>query len=91
MLGVDKPSPYIPLSLWRDIRTGLTLWLHFLAVMSGSHRLGGPICEPCSFRRPAAEFEVSADIGYHESYGESVPSLPTHVQGLAGLGGCVWA
>ena len=37
------------------------------------------------------EVEVLADIGSHEGCGVSLPSLLHLFQGIAGLGGCVWA
>ena len=87
-----KSHPATPFfALRRDVWTELTLRLHFPAVVSGSHRPGGSNYEPCWFRRPAAEAEVSTDIGSREGCGESVPSLPHHFQGIAGHGGCVWA
>ena len=43
--------------------------------MSGSHRLGGSNYKPCWFRRPAANVEVSTDIGFCEGCGESLAHL----------------
>ena len=72
MLGMEKSSPHTPLPLQRDVRTGLTLCLHFPAVVSGPHRLGGSTYEPCWFRSPVAEVKVSADVASHEGCGESL-------------------
>ena len=83
------PTP--PLPLQRDVWSELTLCLHFLAVVSGSHRPGGSNYEPCWFRRLAAEVEVSTDVGSREGCGESLSHLsPIISGGIAGHGGCVW-
>ena len=58
------PTPHLPLR--RDVWTGLTLWLHLLAVTSGSHGLGDSDYKPCWFRRPEAGVEMLADVGCHE-------------------------
>ena len=82
------PTPLLPLR--RDVWTELTLCLHFPAVASGSHKLVGSNYEPCWFRRPAAEAEVSTDIGSREGCGESLSHLsPIISGGIAGHGGCV--
>ena len=46
--------------------TGLTLWLHLLAVASESHGLGDSDYELCWFRRAEAGLEMLADFGSHE-------------------------
>ena len=43
--------------------------------MSGSHRLGGSSYKPCWFRRPAANVQVSTDVGSCEGCGESLSHL----------------
>ena len=75
VLGMEKSSPHTPLPLRRDVQTGLTLCLHFPAVVSGPHRLGDSTYEPCWFRSLVAEVKVSADIASREGCGESLSHL----------------
>ena len=74
VLGVEKPflySPFSPAERYLDRADPLSSF-------AGTHiRIvpGGSNYEPCWFRRPAAEVEVSADVGSHEDYGESLSHL----------------
>lgn len=87
--GSGEAIPHSPLPLWRDVPTELTLWLHLPAVTSGLHRVAHTRNRVGS-GGPAAEIEMSADVGSHEGCGVC-PISPPHFQGIAGLGGCVWA
>ena len=55
--------------------------------MSGSHRLGGSNYKPCWFRRPAAEVEVSAEVGSCEGCRESLSHPPPHFWALLAMVG----
>ena len=92
VLGVEKPSPHSPLALAERCLH----WADTLSSIAGSDvRIAayGSNYEPCWFRRPAANVEVSGDVGSHEGCRESLSHLSALTSraflamvGVSGLG-----